>query len=446
MQRPCLQAGLLLALAALLLCLLTASQLLQPNLLPELRSASALAPPPPPPPPLRAAAAGADAVAVRGVTPPGASGAGGIVWVPTDALADLNTSAFQPAGGCPPPPALCRLQDVFDEVIVLSLPRFPQRAQRAAAQLVALGTPFTMVQARDKRTGDVAGLAPQLMRDDHGSPGVFALYLTHLAMLRYVAQGPFRHFVFFEDDVTFAADFPAAFDAAARALPADWVAAWLGWIAQRRTDVPAPPPGALWATPIWHAQACALGLTREAAALLYDALLEFKHIIDQGPFRRLLGAFPGRAWAAYPPVAAANPYTDSTMGHGWPHSGADYRAANLVERARFDFWGRGYSGWGRAPGAAACVGVEAGHDYKGADVRGGGFPKWGDPAVDPPVPAATAAQCCAACLEDWPRCHYYTHVAADGACYRKYSSGGRAEVPQADTVSGCAASGWEDAQ
>jgi hypothetical protein len=446
MQRPCLQAGLLLALTALALCLLTATQLLQPILLAELRGAAAA---PAASLAARAASLGADAVAVRGVTPPGASGAGGIVWVPIDALADLNTSAFRPAPGCPPLPALCRLQDVFDEVIVLSLPRFPQRAERAAAQLVALGTPFTMVQARDKRTGDVAGLAPALMLADHGSPGVFALYLTHLAMLRYVTAGPFRNFVFFEDDVTFAADFPAAFDAAARALPPDWVAAWLGWIAQRRSDVPAPPPGALWAAPVWHAQACALGLTREAAALLFDALLEFKHIIDQGPFRRLLETFPGRAWAAFPPVAAANPYTDSTMGHGWPHSGRVYRDANLVERARFDFWGGGYSSARRAPASApSCVRLEAGHDYAGADVRGGGFPKWGDPAVDPPVPAASAAECCAACLEDWPRCHYFTHVASDGGgkCYRKYSSSGRVAVPQADTVSGCAASGWELAQ
>ena len=107
MQLLCLQAGLLLALTALALSLLTTIQLLQPTLLPELRGAAADAALPLPalPPAGRRIEEDEDAVAIRGVTPPGASGAGGIVWVPIDALADLNTSAFQPAGGCPPRPA-----------------------------------------------------------------------------------------------------------------------------------------------------------------------------------------------------------------------------------------------------------------------------------------------------------------------------------------------------
>jgi hypothetical protein len=62
MQRPCLQAGLLLALTALALCLLTATQLLQPILLAELRGAAAA---PAASLAARAASLGADAVAVR---------------------------------------------------------------------------------------------------------------------------------------------------------------------------------------------------------------------------------------------------------------------------------------------------------------------------------------------------------------------------------------------
>ena len=432
-MRWTLQAGLLLSLAALALYLLAAPPHLQPLLL-RGTPAGPHAP--------HAAAAG-DSFVVPGLTTPGASGPRGIVWVPTDSLLDLNTSAFRPAPGCPPLPAQCHLQDVFDEVVVLSLPRFPQRARRIAAQLNALGTPFTMVHARDKRTGDVAGFAKELMVKDHGSPGALGLLLSHLAILRYITAGPFSNFLILEDDVTFAADFPQAFDAAARALPRDWVTAWLGWIAQRRSDVPAPPqPGALWAVPLWHGQSCAVGIAREAASLLYDALLYFKETIDQLPYRRLQETFPTRVWAAYPPVVAAMPYTESTMGHGWPHSGTDYRAANLVERARFDLWGGGYAGPGRAPRAGACLPMEEGVDYFGEDVRGGGFPRVGEPAIDAPVAAASPRECCAACQEDWPRCHFFTFDASAELCYRKYSSRGRVEAGK-ELVSGGVESGWE---
>ena len=361
----------------------------------------------------------------------------GIHWVPIDALLDLNTSARALAPGCPPLPALCRMQDFFDEVMVISLPRVGGRVRRVHRQLTALGTPYTMVQARDKRTGDVTGLA-HLMVADHGNPGVLSLYMTHLAMLQYILKSPFRNFVFFEDDVTFAADFPAAFDAAARALPPDWVGAWLGWISQFREGVPLPAPGALWAAPKWGlAQACALGLSREAAQILYDGLIEHKMIIDQAPFRALIAAHPSRVHVASPPVAAANPYTDSTMGHNWPHPGADYRAANDVQRARFDLFGGGYAP-GAAYAGAQCAAVERGFDYFGGDVVEGGF---SDTRTARPLALASAEACCQACMDDWPRCRFWTHIAGDGLCYLKYNRLGRRPARE-DFTSGSVTNGF----
>ena len=339
--------------------------------------------------------------------------------------------------GCPPLPALCRLQDVFDEVIVLAPAHSPpQRAQRTAAQLAALGTPFTLVQARnDSSAGEAL-----------------------LAVLRRVAAGPARHCALLADGVTLAADFPAAFDAAARALPAGWAGAWLGWAALQLGDVPAPQrAGALWAAPAAPpAQACALGLTREAAAAALQQLL-LPRSLQQGAAegalgRALLQAFPGRAWAAHPPVAAADPYTPEGPTQGWPQPGADFARASALSRQRFDLWGRGFSREALAP-PHACPEAEVGFDYFQGDVAsgsgsggsggetGGGAPL----APEPALPAATPSDCCSACLRDWPRCRFWTHhPSAGGQCYLKRSRQGRR--PAAGFVSGGAGSeGWAPA-
>ncbi|ELR17228.1 uncharacterized protein ACA1_059050 [Acanthamoeba castellanii str. Neff] len=58
-----------------------------------------------------------------------------------------DVSRQRRAPGCPPEGTLCRLEDVFDEIFVISLPRATDRLARVRAQLAALGVPYTLVHA-----------------------------------------------------------------------------------------------------------------------------------------------------------------------------------------------------------------------------------------------------------------------------------------------------------
>ena len=58
-------------------------------------------------------------------------------FVTVDALLDVNFSTHRVAPGCPST-GLCCLQDVFDEIIVLSLPRRVAELTRIRAQLRSL--------------------------------------------------------------------------------------------------------------------------------------------------------------------------------------------------------------------------------------------------------------------------------------------------------------------
>ncbi|KAI9020538.1 hypothetical protein DFJ74DRAFT_769222 [Hyaloraphidium curvatum] len=143
-------------------------------------------------------------------------------------LADLVAPppGWAPAAGCPPRPARCRLTDVFDEVLVISLPRRATLA-RARAQLRALRVPHTVVRGFDGRDPTVAALHAR----DRGSfknPEQFALALTTLAYLEYAARRATGRLLVLEDDVIFHRSFPDAFDAAMARVGSNWSVLMLG--------------------------------------------------------------------------------------------------------------------------------------------------------------------------------------------------------------------------
>jgi hypothetical protein len=134
------------------------------------------------------------------------------------------------AKGCPPPPALCRMSDVFDEIVVLSLPRRAAQFKRLSSQLRALGETFTLVNGYDIRTRAVSSMWERFTRrgDGYDTVGEFAVGLGWLSILEHVVASGAQHVVVFEDDAVFHSNFPVEFDRRIRQLPPDWAIFYLG--------------------------------------------------------------------------------------------------------------------------------------------------------------------------------------------------------------------------
>ena len=346
-------------------------------------------------------------------------------WTTLDALLDVDFSGRQMAQGCPPVGALCRLQDIFDEIIVISLPRFEQRNKRMFAQLAELDIPYRLVQAHDKRSGAMAGLANHIMALQYNrNPGTLSLFASHLSLLEYVRVSPLRHVLFLEDDCTFASDFPTAFDAAIRTVPADWRALWLGWLSEG--GVPNPEAGQLWVRPNAILTSFAIALHRDAAALVQRELIASRQPIDVQPWITLLQTMGAQAYALSPPPIASSPYADSTLGNGWPFPGKTWALQNSIDQWRFDFFGPGYRR-GMSQALPVCPVLEEGWDYVEANVDGAGMRL-----------GSTVEECCWACQEDWPRCKFWTLVKKGdfAGCWLKTSNAGRSWVGVEEVVSG----------
>ena len=359
---------------------------------------------------------------------------GDLHWVPVASLPDANFSAHRPpAPGCPPPPALCRLEHVFDEILVLSLPRFAGRTARILAQLRALGAPFTLIHAHDARS--VGFLALKMDKS------TMALLMTHVAIAEYIRRSPFRHVLLFEDDATLANDFPPAFDAVARALPPDWSFLQLGQsILLKGGDPACLPSGPLI---LRKAATCidaywglfAVAFSRGALEVLRRTILGSKRSADKDQFEALVQAFPSGSFFTWPPLVAMNPFYGSTLGHSWPESPADWLRTNGVATGRFDLRGPGYrEGGGVSVPAIApsqCLaqhaqqrGIEVGlgRDILWVKMKDRGRKGADDAAVSSRHESELA--CCVACTQSFPVCVAWAYHIQKQACSLKWSDGG----------------------
>ena len=166
-------------------------------------------------------------------------------WTPVDALLDVDFKYKVPAPGCSLTGSRrCTLNDVFDEIIVLSLPRRKLEATRIRNQLRELGVRHTLVHAFDKRSASMQALAQNVLSVQQKA-GVLALYKTQLAVFDYIQRSPFERFLILEDDVLLRRDFPAAFDAGIRHIPTDWRILFLG------ANVRSSARSAQWAAGGW---------------------------------------------------------------------------------------------------------------------------------------------------------------------------------------------------
>ncbi|ELR17235.1 LPS glycosyltransferase subfamily protein [Acanthamoeba castellanii str. Neff] len=354
-------------------------------------------------------------------------------FVKVDELLDGTTHYSpqrRPATGCPPVAAgrLCRLEDVFDEIFVISLPRATDRLARVRAQLRALGVPYTLVHAVDGRLmASSAELAKNVLVnpvDQH--PGVLGLYLTHLGLLDYVTRSAgLERVLILEDDVTFCADFPRAFDARMRRMPSDWRMLWLGALVFTPTY---QNPEALdhfvdvgFARPTHVMTSFALGLHREAAAFVAEKMLASREAIDEHPYNEALHLWPNQTFIVWPPVAMTDPYSGSTIGHGWWPPPAVWAHDNGLDLSNFDL-ARGYHVGGELGSDLRCVVVADGptaisdEDNSDDDDDDEVATEAENPKgffVGQAEVVNSSAECCAKCSRDFPWCRawrWYTHT------------------------------------
>jgi GR25 family glycosyltransferase involved in LPS biosynthesis len=353
-------------------------------------------------------------------------------FIKLDELSGVNFSERLPARGCPPESTgrLCRLQDVFDEIILISLPRFSDRLARAFAQLRDLEVPFTLVHAVDAQSmPNAAFLAKIVMLDSREQhPAVFSLFLTHMSLLAYIERSPSKRVLILEDDVTFCADFPRAFDARVRRIPDNWRMLWLGALV--RSNFYANPHminhfvDVNYARPLHVYTSWAIGIHRDAAILMARSLANSRAPIDTKPYGEALKKWPMDAYIMWPPVAATNPYSGSTLGHGWPAEPADWAHDNGLDLASFDFQ-RGYHRGGELGVHLRCEVADEGE-------------AWEYPAnrVVKKVALATVDGCCAKCLADWPRCQAWQWHHMKESCVLANGWAAEAMTKSGEVVSG----------
>jgi hypothetical protein len=311
-------------------------------------------------------------------------------------------------------------------LLLLSLPRLERRWRAAADQLDALGIPFKLVQCRDAREPEVLLLTEQMQPPRQRRPGIAALWACHLAVVDYFARSPLHRLLMLEDDVIFHADFPRAFDARARCAPDDWRILYLGAYHRTFNISDAALAASTFSGVDTSSRdilgAFAVGLHREAAAVVARDLAASRNPMDEVLAR--MTASPRWAYRTatlWPPVAFAEPWSGSTLGHVQNFPVATWSRRHGFQARFFDV-DRGYHEGGEAGTEPVCSAAAP----AGAGAGGDGVAAWEPGVAYRTTPAAAPAACCAACVAEWPRCRFWTHQAsAGGLCYLKRSRQGR---------------------
>jgi hypothetical protein len=217
--------------------------------------------------------------------------------------------------GCPET-GLCRLTDVFDEIVVLTVPRRERQLRRLRSQLRELGAPHVEVEGFDKLTAAAQAAWAFYTRDrvvvdlGYDSLGELCVGFGWLAILeRIVNRGNARTLVL-EDDAVFHREFDREFDRKARSVPDDWLLFYLG-----ATQTLWGSDGAQWPpeseVPEYYKLvnawgAFAVGVSREAAVEMLAQHRKFDCRIDICTLPFVTKKNVGRCFAAYPHIVIAD--------------------------------------------------------------------------------------------------------------------------------------------
>lgn len=348
-----------------------------------------------------------------------------IVWKTLESLLDDSPNGYPIAAGCPPEPFLCRLHDIFDEIVIMSLPRFTKRYTRTIAQLDAMGVPYTLVHARDGRSFEAEIFANVWMFDSRDkTANIFSLYLTQLGILDYFLKSPMKRILVLEDDVLFRADFPIAFDRAARNLPGEWAAWWLGvnmrdgytltesqspiYQSSSGLHIPALPGNLHTLEPVLrHAGfygAFAAGFHRDAATVIKDTMLRNRTVIDTESYIQVLQTWPNTSFVAIPPLAIMDIATYSTLRPNVVGNTTFWNRVNHIDYSMFDAE-KGYHTGGES-GLVFRSEVLVGFDRVGKDYL--------------VLPAGKMVDCVEHCKAQWPTCKAWSWNPAVATCWLKY--------------------------
>jgi hypothetical protein len=280
------------------------------------------------------------------------------------------------AKGCPPLPALCRLSDVFDEIVVLTLPRRVRQFSRFQRQMAALGENYTVVHGYDVKTVAFQSAWDKFVNKGNGydTVGEFAVGLGWLTVLEHINDVQANHAIVFEDDVVFHSNFPEEFDKRIRMLPSDWAIFYLGstqfelWDTNS-VDWPAGIDVPDYYHPVYTWGAFAVGFNADMARRMFDTQRRLECRIDictlPNELRRTREKH--RNYAAYPHIAVADVrYSDLRAGADMAYFAKECRW-NL---AMFDL-DNGYTGGGRRRRLrdGGVEGEGGGEDAAAADVE-----------------------------------------------------------------------------
>ena len=220
--------------------------------------------------------------------------------------------------GCPKAKgALCKPRHVFDEVVVITVPRRRDRWLRLSQQLRRHDIAHTLVHGYHGRSK-----AWQLMTDASGGmnafgerwdPAELALFATHLDLLGYTRKRKLANLLVLEDDALLLRDaraFARSFDHQMRQVPRDWKLLYLGatlkawdgrelmstraFVAQDRAGISRPFPvrrvfGAF-----------ALAWTHAAAGQMMKKLQARPLPIDRQAAADVATTYPGKALVFWP--------------------------------------------------------------------------------------------------------------------------------------------------
>ena len=347
-------------------------------------------------------------------------------WSTLESLLYPNPDSYPIALGCPPRPFLCGLNHVFDEVIILSLPRFHSRVTRTVRQLDEMGVSYRLIHARDGTSPEASSLAHLWFHDGRDrTPNIFSLFVTQLIILNYLANSPMNRILILEDDIIFHADFPNQFDTVARTIGTSWATWWLGvnmrdgyTVTEPRTPIhpnqyglytPSLPDDLDTIDPIaQHAGfygAFAVGFQRDAATVVRDVMLRNRTVIDTASYIQILHDWPNQSFVSIPPLAIMDIDTDSTLRSNVVSDTKFWNQVNHIDYHWFDsekgFWK------GAEYGFTFVSEISVGFDRVGEDYK--------------VLSAANHTDCIKECELAWPTCHAWTWNPQLSTCWLKYS-------------------------
>jgi hypothetical protein len=235
-----------------------------------------------------------------------------------------------------PETGLCTLNQYFDEVVVLTLPRRTRQLTRTRKQMDQLNVSHTEFVGLDKLSAVAQSIWASYIRDrvvqDLGYDTISELCvgLGWLAILDHIVNSGNERTLVLEDDVVFHREFPTEFDRRTKIIQEDWLLFFLGssqhmWHDEGAIFPETDAPEYYNVRDTWGA--FAVGVSREAAIRMLEKHRKLDCRIDICTTQVITKKHSDRCFAAYPHIAVPDVrFSDLRKG------------SDLAEYAKFHRW------------------------------------------------------------------------------------------------------------